>query len=112
MTTIRRPSGAGAALLLLPLLAACPRGGGAGDEAVRHDTTNQRWEDGLSAREVEAEARALSPEEAEAQGLTVDTTIHLEVQDPRDTITIPRDNEPTPPPAPPALADTLPPGAR
>ena len=103
---LRRPLAALAACLLL---AACP-GRGEDEEArrVRMDTANGNWEDGLSADQVESEARALSPEEAEAQGLTVDTTIHLEVPDARDTFFIPRANTPTPAPDPPGGADTIP----
>jgi hypothetical protein len=86
------------------LLAACP-GGDRGEAATRMDTANARWEDGLSTEQVESEARALSPEEAEAAGLTVDTTIHLEVPDAEDTLYLPRANEPTPPPVAPGEGD-------
>jgi hypothetical protein len=92
-----------APLAALALLAACPGRGGDEPAAIRMDTANSDWEDGLSAHQVEAEARALSPDEAEAQGLTVDTTIHLEVPDARDTLLVPRINEPTPPPVDPAV---------
>ena len=67
--------------------AGCGRGG---DEAAggpaRMDTTNAQWEDGLSAEQVQDSARALSPEEAARMGLAVDTTIHLEQLDARDTL--------------------------
>jgi hypothetical protein len=97
-------------LLLVPLLAACPAER-EGTEAARMDTTSPSWEDGLSAQQVESEARALSPEEAEAQGLTVDTTIHLELPRDQDTVLLPRGNEPTPAPVDPGASDTLrPPG--
>lgn len=93
----RRLTGLAAALLL----AACPAAEREASPNVKMDTANDEWEDGLSASQIESEARALSPEEAEAQGLTVDTTIHLEVPEARDTLLVPRVNEPTPPPIPP-----------
>jgi hypothetical protein len=88
-------------LVAVPLLAACGRGGDGEAGAARMDTANASWEDGLSAQQVEIEARALSPEEAEAQGLAVDTTIHLEVRAEDDTLVLPRDGAPTPPPVAP-----------
>jgi hypothetical protein len=90
----------GTAVAACLLLAACRGGDGGDTTVVRSDTGEARWEEGLSAQEVEAEARALSPEEAEAQGLVVDTTIHLEVRDADDTVFVPRANEPTPAPVP------------
>jgi hypothetical protein len=93
-------------LLLVPLLAACPAERD-GTDAARMDTTSPSWEDGLSAQQVESEARALSPEEAEAQGLTVDTTIHLELPQDQDTLLLPRAGEPTPAPVAPDEFDTL-----
>lgn len=70
------------------VLAACPgRGGGGGERgAVKMDTANQQWEDGMSAQQVETEAKALSPEEAARMGIVVDTSIHLEQLDSRDTV--------------------------
>ena len=69
------------------VLAACPGDGdGNGARAVQIDTTNDEWEDGLSAEQVEAEAAAMSPEEAARAGLSVDTSIHLEELGARDTI--------------------------
>ncbi len=67
------------------LLAACP-GRGDGDGAAKMDTANAQWEDGLSAEQVESEAKALSPEEAARMGIAVDTSIHLEQLDARDTL--------------------------
>ncbi|WP_420125829.1 hypothetical protein [Longimicrobium sp.] len=68
------------------VLAACPgRGGGGERGAVKMDTANTQWEDGMSAQQVETEAKALSPEEAARMGIIVDTTIHLEQLDSRDT---------------------------
>lgn len=77
------------------LLAACPAAERESTPAVKMDTANDEWEDGLSASQIETEARALSPEEAEAQGLTVDTTIHLEVPEVRDTLLVPPADDPT-----------------
>jgi hypothetical protein len=66
--------------------AGCKRGGGdAAAGPAKMDTTNAQWEDGLSAEQVQDSARALSPEEAARMGLSVDTTIHLEQLDARDT---------------------------
>ncbi len=107
--SILRPS-RWAAVAACVLLAACPadeREGGAA--TTRMDTANTDWEDGLSASQVETKARALSPEEAEAQGLTADTTIHLEVPEASDTLLLPRANQPTPAPVPPGGEDTTPP---
>lgn len=68
------------------VLAACPgRGGGGERGAVKMDTANTQWEDGMSAQQVETKAEALSPEEAARMGIIVDTTIHLEQLDSRDT---------------------------
>lgn len=75
-------------LFLVPasvLLAACP-GRGGGDGPAKMDTANAQWEDGLSAEQVESEAKALSPEEAARMGIAVDTSIHLEQLDARDTL--------------------------
>jgi hypothetical protein len=53
---------------------------------ARIDTTNAQWEDGLSAEQVSDSARALSPEEAAQMGIVVDTSIHLEQLDARDSL--------------------------
>jgi len=69
------------------VLAACPGRGGEGERgAVKMDTANTQWEDGMSAQQVQTEARALSPEEAARMGIAVDTSIHLEQLDGRDTV--------------------------
>lgn len=69
------------------VLAACPGRGGRGEAgAVKMDTANTQWEDGMSAQQVESEAKALSPEEAARMGISVDTSIHLEQLDSRDTL--------------------------
>jgi hypothetical protein len=77
-----------AAVAVLPavLLGACRGGGGGGDGAVKMDTANTQWEDGMSAEQVQTEAKALSPEEAARMGIAVDTSIHLEQLDSRDTL--------------------------
>ncbi len=73
------------------LLAACGGGGekGAGGPA-KMDTTNKEWEDGLSSQQVETEAEALSPEQAAQMGIAVDTSIHLEALDARDSALVQR----------------------
>jgi hypothetical protein len=79
------------------VLAACSGRGGDGERgAVKMDTANTQWEDGMSAEQVQTEAKALSPEEAARMGIVVDTTIHLEQLDSRDTIA---GATPTPAPA-------------
>lgn len=67
------------AFIVAALLAGC-RGGGDEQEGppVAVDTTNKDWADGLSAQQVEAQARAMTPEQAAAAGVAVDTTIHME----------------------------------
>ncbi len=67
-------------------LGACRGGGGGEAGAVKMDTANTQWEDGMSAQQVESEAKALSPEEAAKMGIAVDTSIHLEQLDSRDTL--------------------------
>lgn len=65
----------------LVLSAACKGGDsaddGSNDPAAVIDTTNTEMLDGSSTRQVEQNAEALTPEQAEARGM-VDTTIHLE----------------------------------
>jgi hypothetical protein len=78
--------------------AGCNRGEREAGGAAKMDTTNANWEDGLSAEQVQDSARALSPEEAAQMGLAVDTSIHLEQLDSRDTM--PGGGaRPTPPPS-------------
>ena len=78
------------------LLGACRGRGGGGDGAVKMDTANTQWEDGMSAEQVQSEAKALSPEEAARMGIALDTSIHLEQLDSRDTLS---GATPTPAPA-------------
>jgi hypothetical protein len=78
--------------------AGCKRGRGDTAGPAKMDTTNANWEDGLSAEQVQDSARALSPEEAARMGLAVDTSIHLEQLDSRDTMGG-GGAQPTPPPS-------------
>ncbi|HWK90368.1 MAG TPA: hypothetical protein VNP72_10240, partial [Longimicrobium sp.] len=83
MPVIRRAVPVLAAVLLL----ACDRKGDAESAgAARIDTTNTEWSDGLSTEQIADSARALSPEQAAAQGLSVDTSIHLEQLGPSDSV--------------------------
>lgn len=66
--------------------AGCNRGERDTAGPAKMDTTNTQWEDGLSSQQVQDSARALSPEEAAQMGLAVDTSIHLEQLDGRDTL--------------------------
>jgi len=70
-----------AALVAAVLLAAACKGAGETDDAAGPaasiDTTNAEALDGLSARQVAEEAKAMTPEQAAQAGI-VDTTIHLE----------------------------------
>ncbi|HEV3048715.1 MAG TPA: hypothetical protein VGX50_00300 [Longimicrobium sp.] len=81
MPILRRSS-----VVAVLLLGACRGRGGNGDGAVKMDTANAQWEDGMSAEQVQSEAKALSPEEAARMGIAPDTTIHLEQLDSRDTL--------------------------
>jgi hypothetical protein len=68
--------------LLMAAVAAC----GNRDEAqsapaVRVDTTNADALDGLSSQQVEAKAEALTPEQAAARGIAVDSSIHVEASE-------------------------------
>lgn len=78
--------------------AGCKRGEREAAGPAKMDTTNANWEDGLSAEQVQDSARALSPEEAAQMGLAVDTSIHLEQLDARDTMGG-GGAQPTPPPS-------------
>ncbi len=70
-----------AALAGVLLLSAACGGSGENEESnapgVAIDTTNADPMDGTSAQQVQAQAEALTPEQAAQRGL-VDTTIHLE----------------------------------
>ncbi|HEU4457035.1 MAG TPA: hypothetical protein VFR81_28460 [Longimicrobium sp.] len=62
------------------MLAGCRGGGDAEDAgpAVAVDTANKDWTDGLSATQVQEQAREMTPEQAAAAGVAVDTSIHME----------------------------------
>lgn len=66
--------------------AACDRDETDAAGPVRIDTANAQWEDGLSAEQVAESAEPMSPEQAAQAGLDVDTTIHLEQLDTRDSL--------------------------
>ena len=68
------------------LLAGCKRGRADTAGPAQIDTANTEWEDGMSAEQVQTEAQAMSPEQAAQAGISVDTTIHLEQLDARDTL--------------------------
>lgn len=79
------------ALAAALLLAACGRGDDkAAGGPAKMDTTNKEWEDGLSSQQVEKQAEALSPEQAAQMGIAIDTTIHLEALDARDSVLVER----------------------
>jgi hypothetical protein len=69
----------GGALLLGAALAGCGKRGANGAEggAVTVDTANPSQLDGVSDTELQREAKALTPEQAAAQGM-VDSTTHIE----------------------------------
>jgi len=104
MTELRRHARYALVLAMALLAAGCGRGG---DEeagaAVDVDTTNKDWADGLSTSQVEAQAEAMTPEEAAARGVA-DAGIHLESLGSQDTTPAGAQNNDTTPPAPAAPA--------
>lgn len=78
-----------AAVLAAALLAGGCKGAreSAAAPPVEVDTTNADELDGLSSEQIQAAARAMSPEEAAARGI-VDTTIHLENLGSPDSVTV------------------------
>jgi len=62
------------------MLAGCKGGGDAADDgpSVAVDTANKDWTDGLSSTQVREQAREMTPEQAAAAGMAVDTSIHME----------------------------------
>jgi len=86
-----------AAPLLVILAAGGCKRGDADAPAAQIDTTNTDDLDGLSSEQVEAKAEALTPEQAAARGIAVDTSIHVENLSSQDS-TPPGAS--TPPPAP------------
>lgn len=78
---IRAVCAAGCALAMAAALAACGRedeGGASSLGAVKVDTANAAPMDGVSDAQLKRQAQALTPEEAAARGVAVDTTIHVE----------------------------------
>ncbi|HEX5727375.1 MAG TPA: hypothetical protein VFX98_18020 [Longimicrobiaceae bacterium] len=92
--------------------AGCPGGGeGAreGARAVQMDTSNKQWEDGLSSEQVEAQARAMTPEEAALAGIAVDSSIHVENLGSQDSTPPGAARDTSPPRDTAARRDTTPP---
>jgi len=80
---------AGLGLVLAAVLAGCKKGdeGGASSLGPVHvDTANNAPMDGVSDEQLKSQAQALTPEEAAARGVAVDTTIHVENLGSPDTI--------------------------
>jgi hypothetical protein len=80
---IRAVRVAGCGLVLAAVVAAgCGKGddeGGASSLGpVNVDTANNTPMDGVSDEQLKQQAQALTPEEAAARGVAVDTTIHVE----------------------------------
>lgn len=78
---IRAVRAAGCGLALAAVLAGCGRGdeGGASSlGSVKVDTANDAPLDGVSDEQLKRQAQALTPEEAAARGVAVDTSIHVE----------------------------------
>jgi hypothetical protein len=76
-----RVAGCGVVLAAAVLAAGCSKGddGGASSLGPVHvDTANDAPLDGVSDAQLKAQAQALTPEEAAARGVAVDTTIHVE----------------------------------
>ena len=76
-----RVAGCGVALAAAVLAAGCNKGdeGGASSLVPVHvDTANDAPLDGVSDEQLKRQAQALTPEEAAARGVAVDTTIHVE----------------------------------
>src|SRR5215207_6304541 len=75
-----RLTGCGVVLAAAVLAAGCKQDeGGASDLGPVHvDTANNAPMDGVSDEQLKRQAQALTPEEAAARGVAVDTTIHVE----------------------------------
>ena len=76
-----RVAGCGMVLAAAVLAAGCKKGdeGGASSLGPVHvDTANDAPLDGVSDEQLKRQAQALTPEEAAARGVAVDTTIHVE----------------------------------
>lgn len=77
---------------LLLVVAMVAGGCGTKEKGATNDTTTVADTGaigGLTPDEIRARAEPMSPEKAESLGI-VDTTIHVEVHDPNDTLPIPR----------------------
>ena len=84
-----RVAGCGMVLAVAVLAAGCSKGddGGASSLGPVHvDTANDAPLDGVSDEQLKRQAQALTPEEAAARGVAVDTTIHVENLGGPDTI--------------------------
>ncbi|HYH79800.1 MAG TPA: hypothetical protein VEX86_08380 [Longimicrobium sp.] len=80
MTRAARFAGCGL-MLAAVALAGCKKEGDANASdigAVNVDTANNQSLDGVSDTQLKAQAQALTPEQAAAAGVAVDTTIHME----------------------------------
>jgi hypothetical protein len=78
---IRAVRAAGCGLALAAVFAGCGRedeGGASSLGTVRVDTANAAPMDGVSDEQLKRQAQALTPEEAAARGVAVDTSIHVE----------------------------------
>ena len=72
---------AGYGVVLAAVLAGCGKrdeGGATNLGPVHVDTANNTPMDGVSDEQLKRQAQALTPEEAAARGVSVDTTIHVE----------------------------------
>jgi PBP1b-binding outer membrane lipoprotein LpoB len=100
MTELRRHARYALVLATALLAAGCGEGGDEGAAAaVDVDTTNKDHADGLSTSQVQAEARAMTPQEAADSGM-IDAGIHLENLGSQDTTPAGAQNNDTTPPAP------------
>lgn len=78
---IRAVRVAGLGMALAAVLAGCKKddeGGASNLGPVNVDTANNTPMDGVSDEQLKSQAQALTPEEAAARGVAVDTTIHVE----------------------------------
>ncbi|MFL5383896.1 MAG: hypothetical protein ACJ8GN_15350 [Longimicrobiaceae bacterium] len=110
---IRAVRVAGCGVALAAVLAGCNKrdeGGATNLGPVHVDTANNTPMDGVSDEQLKSQAQALTPEEAAARGVQVDTTIHVENLGSQDTTPAGAANNdtagkvPAPPPAPAASA--------
>jgi hypothetical protein len=108
-----RAAGCGVVLAVAVLAAGCEKGdeGGATNLGSVHvDTANNTPMDGVSDEQLKTQAQALTPEEAAARGVAIDTTIHVENLGSQDSTPAGAANNdtatrvPAPPPAPAAAA--------